>query len=526
MNLYQEEIYRSHLAHGIGGYEWKKHKYIRKEGNRYIYPEDLQTNGRSSGGRSLDQRANGVLGLFKKAGGAFGSSRETARNAVESGKKKAKQAYESGMRKASEGVNNGINSIRKKAKDTKKSFEAGVEEGRQRVKDRKFVSEHQDMPITQRNRQIRNAHQQAVPHSINNERGRITTTKNLELQKQKTAERKAAAERTEQTVGRMQDKAQRIKNQESQIRSAHQGDTKRVKMQIYTDGDRDFDDKNYKDNERVGDTNFFVTKRPDGKYLVLEEDMKWVLDKDTDVEALKKRILAADDYTSRMYDSGHGYNWEDIATQAINGVDFSKKEAKRKNLKYDQKRYNQNASWSGYQEEKKHSRNHASMQDYKEDDPDFDDKNYTDKNRVAGTDFHVAKRPDGKYVVLEEDSKWVLDKKPDADFEKRIKAFDKYLDDMHNAGYNYTYKDWNSWATQAINGVDFSKREVKRRDLDLDKRRHLSDSKYNKNAQLNAAHQNSTWYDKNKPKSYTYRVANGERAKKARQKTRNQKTFK
>lgn len=331
MNLYQEEIYRSHLAHGLGGYEWKKHKYIRKEGNRYIYPEDLQTKGHSSGGRSLDQRANGVLGLFKKAGGAFGSSRETARNAVESGKKKAKQAYESGMRKASEGVNNGINSIKKKAQDTKKSFEEGVEEGRQRVKDRKFVSEHQDMPITQRNRQIRNAHQQAVPHSIDNERGRITTTKNLELQKQKTAERKAAAERTEQTVGRMQDKAQRIKNQESQIRSAHQGDTGRSKMEYYKENDSDFDDKNYDDSSRIGDTEFHINKRSDGKYVINEEDVKWVLSKKPDAE-MTKRLEAFDKYLDRAIEANVQYSaddWENWATQAINGRDFSKVEPKK-----------------------------------------------------------------------------------------------------------------------------------------------------------------------------------------------------
>lgn len=39
MNLYKREIYKSQLQHGL---EWKRHKYIRKEGNRYIYPEDLQ----------------------------------------------------------------------------------------------------------------------------------------------------------------------------------------------------------------------------------------------------------------------------------------------------------------------------------------------------------------------------------------------------------------------------------------------------------------------------------------------------
>lgn len=38
MNLYKKEMYKKSLQHGV---PWRKHKYIRKEGDRYIYPEDL-----------------------------------------------------------------------------------------------------------------------------------------------------------------------------------------------------------------------------------------------------------------------------------------------------------------------------------------------------------------------------------------------------------------------------------------------------------------------------------------------------
>lgn len=46
MNSHQRMIYKSQLKHGV---EWKRHKYIRKEGDRYIYPEDLEGGHRMHG---------------------------------------------------------------------------------------------------------------------------------------------------------------------------------------------------------------------------------------------------------------------------------------------------------------------------------------------------------------------------------------------------------------------------------------------------------------------------------------------
>lgn len=52
----------------------------------------------------------------------------------------------------------------------------------------------------------------------------------------------------------------------------------------------------------------------------------------------------------------------------------------------------------------------AKYSEYRKDDPDFDDKNYSESNRVGATDFFMFKRADGRTVILEEDMKWVLPK--------------------------------------------------------------------------------------------------------------------
>lgn len=102
------------------------------------------------------------------------------------------------------------------------------------------------------------------------------------------------------------------------------------------------------------------------------------------------------------------------------------------------------------------SKTKAKMETYTKGDPDFDSEE-AEKNakRIGGTDFFSYKRSDGKYVVLEEDMKWVLDSKPDV---SKINDFDKYLDALHKTNTKYTSKDWDRWATQAVNGdMDFNK---------------------------------------------------------------------
>ena len=90
------------------------------------------------------------------------------------------------------------------------------------------------------------------------------------------------------------------------------GEGSRAEYGEYKEGDSDFDDDKYKDENRFGDTDFFVNKRSDGRYVLVEEDMKWVLPKGVKpTAALKKKLEAlsntehksADDFVNAVNDA-------------------------------------------------------------------------------------------------------------------------------------------------------------------------------------------------------------------------------
>lgn len=90
----------------------------------------------------------------------------------------------------------------------------------------------------------------------------------------------------------------------------------------YKDGDHDFDDANYKEENRVGDSDFFVHKRKDGTNVILEEDMKWVLPKGVDAKspAIQKAIQDFSDRVVSERKLGNHYTgdqWRDAVTKAI-----------------------------------------------------------------------------------------------------------------------------------------------------------------------------------------------------------------
>ena len=93
------------LAHGV---EWRRHKYIRKEGNRYIYPEDLRKQQAQEAVRQAQERGAHKTGRYanqpggkdaaaerERAADITAQRRRTADNAQASGKKKTEQ-YKSG----------------------------------------------------------------------------------------------------------------------------------------------------------------------------------------------------------------------------------------------------------------------------------------------------------------------------------------------------------------------------------------------------------------------------------------------
>lgn len=96
----------------------------------------------------------------------------------------------------------------------------------------------------------------------------------------------------------------------------------------YTDGDSDFDDKNYDDKNRLGDTDFFGFQRSDGTYVILEEDMKWVLPKGTSITPeLISRLEDFDKNVEKMRQEGKdkytNENWKQWAKEAIDGTGSS-----------------------------------------------------------------------------------------------------------------------------------------------------------------------------------------------------------
>ena len=96
----------------------------------------------------------------------------------------------------------------------------------------------------------------------------------------------------------------------------------------------------------------------------------------------------------------------------------------------------------------------SNFSEYTKDDPDFDDKNYSKKNRLGDTEFYGFKRDDGTSVIVEEDMKWVLPKGTEItpDLIKRLESFDLAMEEKRNSGKNYTTADWQKWAKEAIDG--------------------------------------------------------------------------
>ena len=103
--------------------------------------------------------------------------------------------------------------------------------------------------------------------------------------------------------------------------------------------------------------------------------------------------------------------------------------------------------------------------EYSKNDPDFDEKNYDDKNRLGDTDFYGFTKPDGTVVILEEDMKWTLPKgsKITPELVKRLEAMDKDIEARRQRGEKVDADMWNSMAKKAIDGDSkggYSERDI------------------------------------------------------------------
>lgn len=165
------------------------------------------------------------------------------------------------------------------------------------------------------------------------------------------------------------------------------------------------------------------------------------------------------------------------------GSEIKKEEPKQNNSsKPASKSSNENGSASSKKEYK--------MEEYKKGDKDFDDENYEKATRLGNTDFHTFKRDDGKYVILEEDMKWVVDEKPSSKMIKNLEAFEDYTQRARKNNVRYASKDWERMASEAINGRDFTNVDTGKNSTT--KAYQDQTRKYRTEDQIRSAHQGAT----------------------------------
>lgn len=100
----------------------------------------------------------------------------------------------------------------------------------------------------------------------------------------------------------------------------------------------------------------------------------------------------------------------------------------------------------------------AKYGEYEDGDPDFDDKNFDEKNRLGDTDFFGFQKPDGSWVILEEDMKWTVPAgMSKEDMTKALESFSKRVEEG-----NLSFKEWQKAATEAINSAS------KKKEFDVD----------------------------------------------------------
>lgn len=203
----------------------------------------------------------------------------------------------------------------------------------------------------------------------------------------------------------------------------------------YKDGDSDFDDSNYKEENRVGDTDFFVHKRKDGTSVLLEEDMKWVLPKGIDGSSpeMKEALESWREMRQAQNRAGTRRTASEIQKELTDVIDATV-------VSYQKV--------PGTSEFKKYDKN----------DPDFSDANYDRADRIGDSDFFTFKRKDGTSVILEEDMKWVLPKGVDGNSPEIRKAI-KELENKEFSGWWNFQKEAKEAIDQAISRSEKSSNE-------------------------------------------------------------------
>lgn len=120
---------------------------------------------------------------------------------------------------------------------------------------------------------------------------------------------------------------------------------------------------------------------------------------------------------------------------------------------------------------------------YTKDDKDFDESNYSEKNRLGDTDFYGFQKEDGSWVILEEDMKFTIPKGMDkSEIIKKLEEFDKMVEAKRQSGEKFSGEEWLNAAKNALR----SDSEEKEFDVDA-AARDVIRGKYKNGAERKAA---------------------------------------
>ena len=325
------EPYLEHALFGKGGQK-KDHKYYARAQDkgrwRYFYsPEEFRL--WSSGGHEKKSTSDKMRLAFKQL-------KETGRKAVDT----AADKLGVDERKALQNANRFNRARRQKAYDETPLGKA--ENAADRIAEQvsskvdelgnklKTKSERMREDLRKKTSQTAEDVQEKVKEKIREKAADIKETyENNKRQFDKAKEMEKAEAEAEAEAERQEKLANRPTSHEKPeaTSAAKDGAMKRRSMEKstyseYKDGDHDFDDDNYKEENRVGDSDFFVHKRKDGTNVILEEDMKWVLPKGVDGKspAIQKAIQDFSDRVVSERKLGNNYTgdqWRDAVTKAI-----------------------------------------------------------------------------------------------------------------------------------------------------------------------------------------------------------------
>ena len=112
------------------------------------------------------------------------------------------------------------------------------------------------------------------------------------------------------------------------------GGSNRSERSEWSKDDKDFDEKNYDDKNRLGDTDFYGFKRDDGRSIVLMEDKKWVLPEGVELDSkLKKRLEKVSKQLEEKFDNGEKIDsdeWNKLVSDAIDDIKGDEKKKSKK----------------------------------------------------------------------------------------------------------------------------------------------------------------------------------------------------